>query len=113
MIQFKESYKFQKEYKKLLKKYRSLDADINDLKDILESEPIGTNKIITRKGGDNPVVILKTRLLCDYLKKSSIRLVYTYFEEQKHIEFLEIYFKGDKTNHDAKRIKQYMISLDK
>jgi len=38
---------------------------------------------------------------------SGIRIIYAYFEKEDAIEFIEIYFKGDKENEDKKRIKKY------
>jgi len=38
---------------------------------------------------------------------SGIRIIYAYYENEDVIEFIEIYFKGDKANEDKKRILKY------
>ena len=38
---------------------------------------------------------------------SGIRIIYAYYENEDVIEFIEIYFKGDKANEDKKRIMKY------
>jgi hypothetical protein len=38
---------------------------------------------------------------------SGIRIIYAYYEKEDVIEFIEIYFKGDKANEDKKRIIKY------
>ena len=35
---------------------------------------------------------------------SGIRIIYAYYEKEDVIEFIEIYFKGDKADEDKKRI---------
>ena len=36
--------------------------------------------------------------------QTGIRVIYAYFEENDRIEFIEIYYKGDKENEDRERI---------
>ena len=113
MIHFKELPEFQREYNTLLKKYRFLNISIDRLKDVLSKYPFGKNTknypVVTR---NQQVCIIKAKIACPGLRGLVIRIVYAYFEEQQRIEFLEIYFKGDKANHNAKRIKQYITLLD-
>jgi len=35
---------------------------------------------------------------------SGIRVIYAYWEDKDRIEFVEIYFKGDKKNEDRDRL---------
>jgi len=42
------------------------------------------------------------------LKGSSLRIIYAYYEEDQNIEFIELYFKGDKENEDRDRIATYI-----
>lgn len=53
--------------------------------------------------------ILKARkFACRSLKgkgaQSGIRVIYAYFKQADRIEFIEIYYKGDKENEDRERI---------
>lgn len=58
-----------------------------------------------------PEIFKATKFACRSLKgrgaKSGIRIIYAYHREKDIIEFIEIYFKGDKENEDRERIKKY------
>jgi hypothetical protein len=38
---------------------------------------------------------------------SGIRVIYAYQEEENKVEFIEIYYKGNKKNEDGERILKY------
>ena len=40
--------------------------------------------------------------------KSGIRVIYAFHRQSCKIDFIEIYFKGEKENEDYKRIKEYL-----
>jgi len=47
------------------------------------------------------------------LKKKDLRIIYAYIENHQlvkmiGIQFIEIYFKGEKENEDRERIKDYL-----
>lgn len=111
MIHFNELPEFSKEFKQLSKKYLSLVADLGEFKKIIEAIPLGTSKhfhVIARSKG---VIVMKARFFCRYLKGSSLRIIYSYFQQKKTIEFIELYFKGNKENEDSERIKRYLSQL--
>lgn len=102
---------FQKEFDRLKKKYRSLTQDLEEFKKVISLNPLGNSKhfdIITRS---ESCIVLKARFFCKYLKGSSLRIVYSYREAQECIEYIEIYFKGDKGTEDKGRIREYMKNL--
>lgn len=110
-MRFNELSQFSKEFKQLSKKYLSLAGDLDEFKKIVAAIPLGNGKhfnIITRSGG---AVIIKARLFCRYLKGSSLRIIYSYIQERNTIEFIELYFKGNKENEDHERIKQYLFQM--
>ncbi len=47
-------------------------------------------------------------MVCRALRDCSLRVVYAYFEQNQQIEFIEIYFKGEKESEDRERIKEYL-----
>jgi len=57
---------------------------------------------------ENPKVYKAKKFACKSLKgkgvQSGIRVIYAYEEEKDRIVLIEIYFKGDKSNEDKKRI---------
>ncbi len=105
---------FDRELKSLLKKYRTLEEDLSILKSYLEKYPHGFEPIafpISNLGISTPVYKVK-HFRCRALKskgsRSGIRIIYAYFEEEKKIEFIEIYYKEkDDRDCDRKRISSH------
>ena len=112
-MNFKNTTEFQKDFKRLSKKFKSLDTDLIEFKKILNEAPLGIGKhfnVVTKTGY---LYIIKARFFCKSLKKKNLRVIYAYIEnhriiEMVDIEFIEIYFKGDKSNEDRERIKEYL-----
>lgn len=98
---------FDRELHRLAKKYRSLPDDLEEFKKVLAVQPLGTSKHFHVIAKHHDIVILKARFFCRYLKGSSLRIVYALHRASHTIQFLEIYFKGDKANEDRVRIAEY------
>ena len=105
---FDELPEFQKERKRLARKYRSLSNDLREFRNVVSVVPLGNRKHFTVIAQNENLHIVKARLFCRYLKGSSLRVIYSYFEQEQRIEFIEIYFKGDKENEDRHRVKEYL-----
>lgn len=112
-MNFKTAIEFQKDFKRLSKKFKSLDDDLVEFKKILNESPLGIGKhfnIITKV---NNVYVVKARFFCKSLKKKNLRIIYAYIEshqiiEMVGIEFIEMYFKSEKENEDYERIREYL-----
>ncbi|MDB9741390.1 hypothetical protein OAB00_00905 [Akkermansiaceae bacterium] len=88
---------FQKELKKLKKKYRSLDADLDVLEKLIESFPYGEDaRHCTALKRDGDKCLCKRRMICRSLKSTEFRVVYFYDGTELELVYLELYFKGDK-----------------
>jgi len=107
-MNFNELPEFQKEFKRLGKKYKSLPDDLQEFCNVISVIPLGNSKHFNVITQTEILRILKARLFCRYLKGSSLRIVYSYFEQEGCIEFIELYFKGDKENENRERIKEYL-----
>lgn len=115
-MNFKKAPEFEKDFKKLSKKFRSLENDLIEFKKVLSVSPLGIGKhfnIITKT---DSIYIVKARFFCKSLKKKSLRAIYAYVEDHQilemiGIEFIEIYFKGNKENEDKERIKKYLKQI--
>jgi hypothetical protein len=105
---------FDKQFKTLLRKYRTLEEDLDVLKKVLRIHPRGYPPGIVRVSG----LGIKTEIYkvkhfrCKTLKhkgsRSGIRVIYAYFEDEQKIEFVEIYYKEkDDRDCDKKRILKY------
>ena len=107
-IQFEELSIFKKEFKQLKKKYKSLSEDLKEFQKVLSVSPLGNTKhfIIIHKR--SVLHIVKAWFFCRCLKGSSLRIVYAYFKKDSKVEFIELYYKGNKENEDTSRIKKYI-----
>jgi hypothetical protein len=107
---------FEKDKKKLLKRFRTLDEDLDNFINV-------QLKLFHKLGIDNSAVepisdlaiiepkIYKAKKFASKALKgkgvqSGIRIIYSFFENVDRIEFIEIYYKGDKENEDRERIKK-------
>jgi hypothetical protein len=114
-MEFEEKEEFKKDFKRLRAKYRSLDSDFEKYKRILEARPGATPPLsyeINGLGYKQEIKIIKQKKFsCASLAgcggNTRIRIIYGYLKEQERIEFIEIYFKGDKENEDRERINKY------
>ena len=105
---FDELPEFQKERKRLARKYRSLSDDLLEFRNVVSVVPLENRKHFAVIAQNENLHIVKARLFCRYLKGSSLRVIYSYFEQEQRIEFIEMYFKGDKENEDRHRVKEYL-----
>ena len=113
MIVFEEIAPFKKDFKSLLKKYKTLVDDLDIVKKVLEILPedrLPFSYRIDNLGLESCVVKVK-KIACKSLKgkgvNSGLRLVYAYFKEEERIVFIEIYHKNDKEDEDRVRILEY------
>ena len=93
-ILFKELPEFQKDFKRLVKKYPSLPGDVELRKNVLEEFPEGRGMDVAQIPGLKiKSKIYKARLACRSLRHESLRLIYSYDQDAKTIILIEIYFK--------------------
>jgi len=110
-MNFDETDEFSKDFKRLSKKYKSLVYDLLEFKKVVSKFPLGTGKHFVILITKETVKIIKGRLFCRYLKGSSLRIIYAYCENKHRVEFIQLYFKGDKENEDHSRIKNYLCNF--
>ncbi len=105
---------FEKDFKKLAKKFRTLEEDLNafianqlKLTHKLNIDNSGTVRI-SDLGIECPKIYKAKKFPCKSLKgkgaASGIRVIYAYYEQDNIVEFVEIYYKGDKESEDRGRI---------
>lgn len=113
-MQFSSIPEFEKEFKDLSKKWRSLRNDLERLKDVLLQFPRGYPPGIVRVPNlDVQIEVYKVKhFRCTDMKgkgsRSGIRIIYAYLPKQGKIEFVEIYYKEkDGLDCSKERIKKY------
>jgi hypothetical protein len=110
-MKFNELPEFEKEFKKLRKKYKSLPNDLKIFKEVLTKIPLGNSKHFNILHNTEELCIVKARFFCKYLKGNSLRIVYGYLKKEKKVEFIEIYSKSKKKREDKEKIKKYLSGL--
>lgn len=105
---------FEKDLKKLLRKYRTLEGDLETFTSTQlnllhkQGKDYGGCVRIANLGIPYPAIYKAVKFACRSLKgtgkRSGIRVIYAYYAKEDVIEFIEIYYKGDKANEDRRRI---------
>jgi len=116
---------FEKDFKKLEKRFRTLKDDFENMKrsllevHYLKNTPLPANALVDIKGccGEKYKSQKVRKFACKSLKnlgnRSGIRIVFVIeFSENKDfkITFIEIYYKGDKENEDRARLLNFINS---
>jgi hypothetical protein len=117
-MEFDELDEFKKDLKKLSKRYRSLEDDLETIKKVLKVNPTAKPPFSFNIDGlgITSCVIKVKKMACKSLKgkgvNTGLRLIYAHFENEEtqvsqKIVFIEIYHKSDKPNEDKERILKY------
>ena len=112
-IHFKDIPEFKKDIKYLLKKYRTLNEDLDVVMKDLNDEPDASPPFSFRIENirTETCIIKIKKIACKTLKgrgvNSGLRLIYALYKEENKITFIEIYHKNDKENEDRERILKH------
>ncbi|MDR0307577.1 MAG: hypothetical protein LBI42_12180 [Chitinispirillales bacterium] len=113
---------FDRDFKKLLKRFKTLNEDFETLKQY----HVETFHCMNIKGGD-PVEIQYAcgknfksykirKFACKSLpgrgKQSGLRVIYVYRQDKESVTFVEIYFKADKENEDKSRLNEFISKIN-
>ena len=118
VISYGQTEEFKKDFKKLLKKYRSSEEDLKLAKiaaiELFHLKKINNLSIFSISGccTEDILICKLKKFACKALKgrgsKSGIRIIYAFHMKTLRVDFIEIYFKADQENEDRERIKQYL-----
>ncbi len=108
---------FEKDLKKLAKRFTSLEEDlkifIKVAMNAFHKQNVDSRAIfhISDLGIHSPKIYKAKKFACKALKgkgaRSGIRVIYAYHEDQDKVEFIELYYKGDKEIENRERIAKY------
>ncbi|MBU1730077.1 hypothetical protein KJ557_00760 [Patescibacteria group bacterium] len=117
-ITYGETPDFQKDFKKLLKKFKSLKDDWELMKiatiELFHIQKVNNSSIFPIQGfcAEKIQICKIKKFACRSLKgrgsKSGIRVIYAFHCKSCKVDFIEIYFKSEKENKNRKRIKEYL-----
>ncbi len=115
--QISHAPEFEKDLKKLVKRFSSLEEDlatfIKVAMNLFHKQKIDSGAIfhISDLGIHSPKIYKGKKFACKSLKgkgvHSGIRVIYAYHDEEDRIEFIELYYKGDKESEDRERILKH------
>jgi mRNA-degrading endonuclease RelE of RelBE toxin-antitoxin system len=118
-IKYERHAKFEKQLKKLIKKYRSLEEDLKIVQkyaiEAFHIDGINNESVwLIPKFDKKTIQIYKVKkFACKALKgkgvKSGIRVIYAFYPDQSKVEFLEIYFKEkNDSDMDYEFVNKYL-----
>ena len=120
-ITYKNTSGFDKDLKRLLKKFRTLEEDIEIAKtnaiELFHLKNIDNNSVelIPNFCSDELKICKIKKFACKALKgrgvQSGIRIIYAYYVLTNTVDFIEMYFKGESENEDKERIKEYLAGV--
>ena len=114
---------FEKDFKKLEKRYKTLSEDFENMKkNLLEvhyikGAPLPPNTIVDIEGlcGETFQSKKVRKFTCKYLKnlgnRSGIRVIFVLEPDDLKITFIEIYHKNDKSVENKDRLKDFIKNL--
>jgi len=105
--------KFEKNFKQLFKKYRTLEDDFEKFKAILLTHPTGVGTNFTIIHSESVCKIVKARMACRALRDRSLRVIYAYVAKEERFYFIELYFKGEQVNENRQLIKEFLSQFSK
>jgi mRNA-degrading endonuclease RelE of RelBE toxin-antitoxin system len=107
---------FEKDLKKL-SRFRTIKEDLHIFieKQLQLFHKLGVDNKgivqISNLGIESPKIYKARKFACRALKgkgsASGIRVIYAYFPDRDRVEFIEIYYKGDKEKENRERILKY------
>jgi mRNA-degrading endonuclease RelE of RelBE toxin-antitoxin system len=118
VLSYEETPEFQRDLKKLLKKYRSLVDDLDLVKraaiELYHIRRIDNASVFPIPGfcTEEIQVCKIKKFACKALKgkgaRSGVRVIYAFHTKILKIVFMEIYYKGNQENENKKRIEMYL-----
>ncbi len=121
MITYKQTKEFEQDFKRLLKKFSSLVEDIEIAKsftiELFHLQKLNKQAIflIPNFCTEELKICKIKKFACKALKgrgvKSGIRITYAFYVKTNLVDFIEIYFKGEKEMEDKERIKEYLSGV--
>ena len=123
-MNYNETKEFTRDFKKLLKKFSSLEDDLEVNKqyriELFHCKEIDSRSIFEIQGVNNSTELKffkVKKFQCKNLKgrgaKSGIRVIYAYFPNEQKIVFIEIYFKANQENENRQRIIDFINTTKK
>ncbi|MBU0486268.1 MAG: hypothetical protein KKB30_17325 [Proteobacteria bacterium] len=120
-IKYAKTATFTKDFKKLLKRYKTLQSDLGvakrDAIELYHLKRVDNQSVFPIPGfcSEELLICKVKKFACKALKgqgaRSGIRIIYAFFPKRMKVVFIEIYFKGDRENESRDRITAFIKSI--
>jgi hypothetical protein len=122
-MEYSEISEFKRDLKKLLKRFHTLEEDVENMKKALlepyffQDQEIPVSGILKMESfcGEYYASYKVKSFACKALKGkgkcSGIRIILIYHKRECKITFIELYFKGDKDNECRERLQAFIKNL--
>ena len=117
-IEYDATDVFQKDLKRLLKKFKTLEEDLETAKrnaiELYHLKSINNRSVFPIPDFCNDAILICKikKFACKSIKgrgvMSGIRVIYAYHTATSKVDFIEIYFKGEKEKEDREQIEEYL-----
>lgn len=113
---------FEKDFKRLLKKYKTLEKDFEIMKraaiELYHLNGVDNNSVEQIPGfnGDTYQTYKVRKFACMSLsagKNSGLRVIYVYEEDSQKVTFIEMYLKSEQANENRDRLQRFIDELIK
>ncbi len=121
-ISFETTPEFDKDLKKLCKKYKTLTEDLDVVKkaaiNLYHLNSIDNNSVFPIPSFcDDEIISCKVKKFASRSfkgkgAKSGLRLIYIFVKKDLKVILIEIYYKGNKPNEDRDRLEHYYKKLN-
>jgi len=122
MINYKTLPEFDKDFKSLLKRFRTLENDFETFKkytiETFYEQKTPTTAFVPVESfcGENYISNKVRKFACRSLPgrggQSGIRIIFIWQQETRTVTFVEMYFKGDKPEEDRARLKAVIEEME-
>ncbi|MDR0820145.1 MAG: hypothetical protein LBN19_01265 [Endomicrobium sp.] len=122
LINYSQTPKFGKDFKKLLKRFRTLEEDFKTMKEseieIYHLKKGETNAVVPMQEfcGQDYLSMKVKKMACKSLKgkgnRSGLRVTYVFEQKENKITFIEMYYKSDQENESRERLSAFIEKID-
>ena len=123
MINYKNLPEFDKDFKSLLKRFRTLESDFETFKKYtiktFYEQNVPTTAFVSIEGfcGEKYTSCKVRKFACKSLpgrgSQSGIRIIFIWQDDIQLVTFVEMYFKGDKPEENRERLKTAIEGIEK
>jgi mRNA-degrading endonuclease RelE of RelBE toxin-antitoxin system len=119
-ISYSQTSEFSKDFKKLLKRFRTLEEDFENMKKsaIEVYHLIKTNHIVRIQNYCSQDYLSKKvrKMACKSLKgkgvQSGLRVIYVFEQKENKVTFIEMYYKQNQENESRERLSAFIKKLE-